>query len=409
MIFDIFNLLLVVFLISNQPSFIETTETNSECQVYQLRNGYVTLNKNNDTATIHCNKNYSKNKDYIIYCSYGMWINQFVVRCIHNDCLNSPLHYTLRNGYVSSTHRITSKVDLKYTCRNNYELNGPWMSRCIDGKWSNPPPVCKSNVTENASFIENKSTDLKCYPYKQKNGQVTINERGDRVTVNCNSNYSKTGDSNIYCSDGMWKNKINFYCKHNDCLNSPLHYTLENGIVSSTRTFSSDIKLEYSCRNDDYELEGFRWSTCIDGRWSNTPPVCKFKDLKCTPFEIENGQVTINEMGDRATVKCNSNYSKSADLIIYCSNGIWMNKPQIRCIHNDCLYLLSRPRPLHYTLEHGHVFPKSTDNSDVELEYRCKNDDYELIGFRWSFCRDGKWSNPPPVCELNESEYEGLD
>lgn len=59
---------------------------------------------------------------------------------------------------------------------------------------------------------------------------------------------------------------------------------------------------------------------------------------------------------------------------------------------------------MHYNLENGHVYPFHTANSVMELKYRCKNNNYKLKGEGWLFCIDGKWSNPPPVCELNETK-----
>ncbi|XP_051175670.1 complement factor H-related protein 5-like [Leptopilina boulardi] len=349
MTFDIFNLLMVAFIISDQQYFIESTATNYKC-------------------------------------------------------LNSPAHYNIENGNVVVAFDHNSEVYLRYTCNKNYKLNGPSWSRCVDGKWTNPPPVCKPN----------------CNQLKLKNARVTINEGSNIAIVNCNQNYSKQGYSDIYCRNGIWQNHYSIRCTHNNCLNDPLYYNLQNGTVTPAFTFTPDVKLEYSCVNDNYELIGFKWSTCFDGKWSNPPPVCKLKAIdnassvqqnlrasRCPPLKIKNGQVTVSKNGYIATVQCNLNYSNDEESVIFCSNGYWMNSPHHRCIHNDCQYSY-RNTPLHFNLDNGNVYPTHEITSDVELEYRCKKN-YELKGFRWSFCTDGKWSNPPPVCEVNNSEYEDLE
>ncbi|XP_051159734.1 complement factor H-like [Leptopilina boulardi] len=270
MVFEIINnLILVALIFSNQESFIKSETINSTCELEEIVNGYLEINENGITGTLHCNTNYTLYGNSSSICFQNYWLN--FGRCVLNDCIKSSMHYTLEMDTYSSEEEI------HYGCSYEYELKGPKFGFCTNGKWSNPPPVCELKESENQSFVESKSTEEKCSPFQIENGVVAINKRGTIATVKCNSNYSQKYErkSNIYCNNGIWMNQFFTRCIHNDCLNSPSHYTLTNGDVYPFYRTTSDVKIKYRCNNKYYNLIGEKAAFCIDGKWSNPPPECK--------------------------------------------------------------------------------------------------------------------------------------
>ncbi|WAR08225.1 F13B-like protein, partial [Mya arenaria] len=201
---------------------------------------------------------------------------------------------------------------------------------------------------------------------------------GARVTYSCNSGYTSSGAVSILCSTSGWTTPP--VC-HWDCGTVPAvsysTYTAQTNTLLGAR-------VTYSC-SSGYTASGAVIISCSTSGWTS-PPVCH-KDCGTVPVVPHSTYTapTNTFLGARVTFSCNSGYTSSGAMTIYCQTSGWTTPP---VCHWDCGTVPAVP---HST----YIAPTNT-LLGVRVTYSC-NSGYTSSGAVIILCSTSGWTTPP-VC-----------
>ncbi|KAJ7417533.1 hypothetical protein WISP_63915 [Willisornis vidua] len=305
----------------------------------------------------------------------GQWSPQSI-SCHPRKC---PLPENMTNVIVLGNN-FTVNTSITLSCVEGYTLVGASTSTCKEiGVWVPPfsdgiciPVSCGTPESPEHGFVVGTK-----YNYK------------DVSHYKCDSGYELQGDAERTCQeDKLWSGTVPV-CRRVSCGPPDM---IENGSVQGEEfVFGSEVF--YSC-DPGFELQGPSRRIChVDKKWSPSAPVCTQITCGLHP-SIEKAEAisTGSTYRSNVTFMCNSGYHLVGPQNITClANGSW-SKPLPLCEETRCKVPVS-------LLNGKVIYENNTVGSTVT--YFCETG-YSLEGEPAAECtRDGRWSNPLPLCKPN--------
>ncbi|XP_012599836.1 coagulation factor XIII B chain isoform X2 [Microcebus murinus] len=256
-----------------------------------VRNGAAHLRsgifRNGDKVTYRCEPGYYLRGPEAITCRRGKWT--LPPECVENneDCKPPP---DVINGAVvgGSLANYTTGSSVEYRCNEYYLLRGSKTSRCEQGRWSSPPPVCLEPCTVNVDHMNRNNIEMK-WEYE---GKVL---HGDLIDFACKQGFVLSPSAppsalSVQCSRGEVKYPL---CIRKEskgrCASPPL---IKNGVIISSivGTYENGSSIEYKCF-DHHFLQGSREAYCLEGVWT-TPPSC-LEPCTLSSVEMEKNNLLL--------------------------------------------------------------------------------------------------------------------
>ena len=380
--------------------------------------------------TFSCDEGYVISGNAIPMCqANGTWSSEWP-KCLLNVC---PVPKVPENGKVSSSNRQVGS-SISYYCKDGYTMNGPAKRLClINRTWSGVDPFCEKLKCENLtvphgqvsiefSQIENDRAQYKCDPGYRikpglpswltcengkwvglepscvpqkcprppglKNAVPVLGEigYGEKVIYKCLSGYEIVDVDFLVCGPtGKYFGKMP-ECRASSCGPPP-------GIQYATMTMSSSEQKAVILCNQGYTLEGSAMLHCLPNKtWPASDAKCIPVDCG-PPIKLNMASVSLpngTTYGAFAEYTCFSGMVIAGRAVSMCQmDGTWQSLDDTSCVLQNCGEPVMK--------EHGKFFGfKFTVESLIF--YTCEKG-YILEGATLAFClKDGKWSNPSPVC-----------
>ncbi|XP_067016833.1 sushi, von Willebrand factor type A, EGF and pentraxin domain-containing protein 1-like isoform X2 [Acropora muricata] len=325
-----------------------------------------------DEVQFSCIANYDLFGSQRSRCVGQRWntgIPECKARCIFGGDPDNG--FAVRNAF--SYRMVKHGVQIVYRCNEHYTLIGSATQRCNNGRWTNSRPSCNAPCRD---------------PGVPREGSRTGDDfrHGREVIFTCRGDYLMEGVREISCSNGAWSNRVPT-CKA-PCvkLSRPA-----NGYMSGD--FKHRNQVRFVCYYG-YQRIGAASSTCNDGTWSNSAPICKGRCGRPrvssrAPLKL-HGNSFLD--GDELQFSCIANYDLFGSQRIRCVGRRWnagIPECKARCIFegDPDNGLAVRDAFFNRVVTHG-----------VQITYRC-NENYTLIGSATQRCNNGRWTNSRPSCE----------
>ncbi|KAL2090374.1 hypothetical protein ACEWY4_015062 [Coilia grayii] len=292
---------------------------NNACATPTIENGFVVEHDRN-TVGFSCNSGFKLNTGgwwRTSSCSEGVW--SVTPKCIEdsNGCA-APPH--VPNAVVVSQYQefYENGIELKYTCRLSYKMEGDNKIICNAGKWTTPPTCLPEMPCDAPTIADNVNYPLKKETYLH----------GEFLQFECDPGYT-SAHQHIKCQNGTWENP---FCirDHNLCTAPP---RVENGniIPPDQKIYSEGFEVKYTCERF-YQFNGVDKIACRLGRWTDSP--------ECIPRETcdrpEGQHMTLipdeNEYNNGVTVRytCKDPFTAIPGKDIRCESGRWSAKVDCR-------------------------------------------------------------------------------
>ncbi|XP_050843098.1 sushi, von Willebrand factor type A, EGF and pentraxin domain-containing protein 1 isoform X3 [Serinus canaria] len=305
----------------------------------------------------------------------GQWSPQSI-SCCPRKC---PLPGNITNVIILGNN-FTVNTSITLSCVEGYTLVGASTSTCKEnGVWVPPfsddicsPVSCGTPESPEHGFVVGTKYNFK-----------------DVSLYKCDSGYELQGDAERTCQeDKLWSGSVPA-CRRISCGPPDM---IENGSVQGEEfLFGSEVF--YSC-DPGFELQGPSRRIChVDRKWSPSAPTCIQITCGLHP-SIEKAEAisTGSTFRSNVTFVCSSGYHLVGPQNITClANGSWSN-PLPFCEETRCKIPVS-------LLNGKAIYENNTVGSTVT--YLCERG-YSLEGEPAAECtRDGRWSNPLPLCKPN--------
>jgi len=214
-------------------------------------------------------------------------------KCLRAPCeipqVVAPLK--LVTSFGGDTNQVEDGTAIKYGCFDGFGINsGDEDHICHNGIWSTVPVL--DPIIE--AWLPTCTRDG-CTPYGGfRNGIVTYTTRLSSLGAErqiaqfqCNPGFELYGSSELICDrvNDQWLGQ-NPSCQirrgptnaNRDCSKPQL---LENGTIridgriyiGTRNDFPNELRVTFSCF-DNFRLDGFSYSVCEDGQWTNPFPIC---------------------------------------------------------------------------------------------------------------------------------------
>ncbi|XP_027736221.1 complement factor H [Empidonax traillii] len=349
-----------------------------------------------ETVLYRCDAGFQTVGSPEIICRKGNWTappSCEAIRC--GPPRNIP------NGNIASTSQETylSGARVHYQCESSFQMIGENFITCIEGEWSQAPE-CRDTRCKPPPEIAGGRIDMKKSRYLP----------GETANYECWQGFEMTGTSTVVCQNGIWTELPKCKGRGGNC-GKPSG--IENGEILSSLMSEYEQKavLEYKCPNF-YVLEGSKYITCTDGKWSD-PPVCLVactaskEDMDRNNIELRWSESTklYSTSGDTIEFQCKPGYLEEQEKSRYrtkCVEGV-IDYPRCRP-RNNCIVDTNHMESNNIQLQPGQSIT-STYRSGNEILFKCKTG-YQRVSRPEKFrvrCRDGvityptcrrKWSSP---------------
>uniref|UniRef100_A0A8C3NG23 Sushi, von Willebrand factor type A, EGF and pentraxin domain-containing protein 1 n=1 Tax=Geospiza parvula TaxID=87175 RepID=A0A8C3NG23_GEOPR len=309
----------------------------------------------------------------------GKWSSGFP-GCGQISCGAPPI---IPNTFINGSSSEDENTII-YTCLTGFVMKGGPELTCVEtGVWKKPYPSCELLSCGPPPSIPNAEVLGNIYTYGSK---VFM------LCCRCLEGYTMATEVDI-CTcqeDGQWSPQ-SISCCPRKC---PLPGNITNVIVLGNN-FTVNTSITLSCV-EGYTLVGASTSTCKEnGVW--VPPfsgnICS--PVSCgTPESPEHGFVvgTKYNFKDVSLYKCDSGYELQVSNRRICHVDRKWSPSAPTCIQTRCKIPVS-------LLNGKAIYENNTVGSTVT--YLCERG-YSLEGEPAAECtRDGRWSNPLPLCKPN--------
>ncbi|XP_015754423.1 PREDICTED: sushi, von Willebrand factor type A, EGF and pentraxin domain-containing protein 1-like [Acropora digitifera] len=327
-----------------------------------------------DEVQFSCIANYDLFGSQRSRCVGRRWntgIPECKARCIFGGDPDNG--FAVRNAF--SDRMVKHGLQIVYRCNEQYTLIGSATQRCNNGRWTNSRPSCKAPCRD---------------PGVPRQGSRIGDDfrHGSKVIFTCPNDYNMEGASEISCSNGVWSNRVPS-CKA-PCvkLSRPA-----NGYMSGD--FKHRNQVTFVCYYG-YQRIGAASSTCSDGTWSNSAPICKGRCGR--PRVSSRGPLRLHGNsfldGDEVQFSCIANYDLFGSQRSRCVGRRWntgIPECKARCIFEG--------DPNNGFAVRDAVFNRVVTHG-VQITYRC-NENYTLIESATQRCNNGRWTNSRPSCKAS--------
>ncbi|GFQ98557.1 CUB and sushi domain-containing protein 3 [Trichonephila clavata] len=352
--------------------------------------GSCTAANSGDTCQLVCISGYRPTDTRVLICqANGQWSSS-LPRCISSGCPDIRVPFGTNSG--ACTPGTPGQI-CTITCQPGYTLTGTGTLICqTNGQWSGSIPTCSVRSCPALQPPASGGNSGSCSP-----GVV-----GQSCAFYCNSGFRLVGQANLVCgSNGQWSGNPP-QCAAEGCpsLNPPQH-----GSNSGACTRSSvGQSCTFVC-DSGYTLSGQSTLYCQAGNtWSSSPPVCVAPagcpDLNPPANGAISGSCRQVAVGQSCSFSCQAGYTLVGQETLYCqTGGRWSsNTPSCnRAAATSCASLVAPGNG--YML--GTCSPGRVGETCV---FTCDSN-YVIRGQRTLTCEPGGyWSSNQPRCERGEVE-----
>lgn len=383
-----------------KPNCVRTTCLNPP----EIENGIVTQEGDSlgDVLRYSCKIGYELVGNSTRSCGHdGKW-NGASPTC-HVIICKEPL--SIAHGNITAIHGYTFGNEIKYSCKEGYELLGISSRICTSDKtWTNEQPECEA--------IECPRPDV---PFGYVAVSIGINEHmehiklldkftaGMIIEIECERGYILVGSNEMRCLTNRTWLPLPPVCEPVKCPQLSIPHS-----VIRARYLTYGQRAMISCE-EGYQLKGTDELQCgVDGHWSKLLPKCQL--ITCPPPKFTNGNVTVVESpvvampgypyGITLKYACHLGFWLKGVNILTCNvNGFWSSgvpkceptyctRPDIKSVQ----YLIIKP--VHYEYSYK-----------KKIIFSCKGD-YEIDGVSEIVCEHGGiWSGAVPSCIRKQCPY----
>ncbi|XP_077970608.1 complement component receptor 1-like protein [Styela clava] len=225
------------------------------------------------------------------------------------------------NGYYKmedSEHKYQSEVE--YLCNDGYQVDGNKFLTCgKSGEYTPSPPRCEKITS--------------CYPpIIPRNGKIvpdtSENPIGKEIIYLCEAGYVLAGDAEAICLKNGQFYPDGQKCEEESVCTDPI---IENGSTFRGRTVGDVGKIMYAC-DKGFELAGPKTSTCVNGKYEPSPPLC-IPVICIIPSPLPEHVELIAEkpvlfVGERILFLCPKGYTLKGKPRATCEeNGLFSSLP----------------------------------------------------------------------------------
>uniref|UniRef100_A0A8C3R0R3 Sushi, von Willebrand factor type A, EGF and pentraxin domain-containing protein 1 n=1 Tax=Cyanoderma ruficeps TaxID=181631 RepID=A0A8C3R0R3_9PASS len=304
----------------------------------------------------------------------GKWSSGFP-RCGQISCGAPPI---IPNTFINGSSSEDENTII-YSCLTGFVMKaGPELTCVETGVWKKPYPSCELLSCGPPPSIPNAEVLGNTYTY------------GSKVQYRCLEGYTMATevDACTCQEDGQWSPQ-SISCCPRKC---PLPGNITN-VIALGNNFTVNTSITLSCV-DGYTLVGASTSTCKEnGVW--VPP---FSDDICSPVSCGTPESPEHGFGEE--------FLFGSEVFYSCDPGFELQGPSRRICHVDKRWSPSAPTCMQtrckipVSLLNGKaIYENNTVGSTVT--YLCERG-YSLEGEPAAECtRDGRWSNPLPLCKPN--------
>ncbi|KAK2860861.1 hypothetical protein Q7C36_005027 [Tachysurus vachellii] len=326
-----------------------------------------------ETVRFECNSGYGFEGTRYAVCDNGKWRLPVCknASCTAPHVANAKPEKKLESSYASG-HTV------RFVCDRNYEFEETSYAVCDDGTWW--LPVCKEKTW--------------CIPPHVPNAQPTQELKesyppDSTLRFQCNVAYEFKGISDVaVCKDGKW-NLPECKRKRYSCDPPP---RVDYGMIKQPYqdAFEHGQRLEYVCAKG-YEPSGDKYSTCSNGKWTNT---IKCEKITCPkPPQVQHTEAeelkNSYDIGETIRFRCRPSYEFDGSEIAECVDGSW----RLPVCRPRRVSWCNQPR-----VQNGHHAGRlvSSYATGSSVKFVC-DDGYEFEGTHYARCDKGQWTLP--VCK----------
>ncbi|NXD14362.1 F13B factor, partial [Nothocercus nigrocapillus] len=447
---------------SSQPS---CTKKSESCQVPSLQHGYYFTTRQvlqvNETLRYECDEGYrtagGKATEDAVCLTLGWSLAPNCTKTTY--CSLSAIEH----GGFYPVKKIYDEGDVvHFFCEKNYSFSESDLIQCYHFGWYPDPPICED--------LRSKCPPPPLPPHAHIITALRTYHNGDKVRIQCHSNFEMQGPEEIRCEKGKWTSppvcigaadkweseplpspeadtarRINktyhsedttfaFYHfvplllvlpKHanlgvfypilemqQNCTSPPV---ISNGILLGpllTR-YQNGSSVEYSCQRY-HVLDGPSTVYCEQGNWTQQPTCLEPCTLNATKMNSNNIELKWRQEGliflhgDLIEFECKQGYNFPRTTIS--SPGrTQCNRGGVKypkCIVKAPMEKCGSPP----SVENGALtLPALTEyDSGSSVQYNC-SDYHTLQGSDRIYCSEGQWTSPPVCiepCTLSKNEME---
>ncbi|XP_067016844.1 CUB and sushi domain-containing protein 1-like isoform X2 [Acropora muricata] len=384
----------------------------------------------NKKVVFYCDENYQLVGQSQITCKDGSWSDLFP-KCSVVNCgpLQRPDH-----GDIIEIVGTTFGNRIVFECTGKgYEIRGSKVRTCqSDGSWSGLPTTCelvkcddpgtpvngmrivskglvyggslRFKCNRDYTLMKGMSEIISCQANKRWTASVPqclapcrdpgVPRQGNRigddfrhdskVTFSCPNGYLMEGVGEISCSNGTWSNRVPT-CKAPCVQFSRPAYGYMRG------DFRHGNEVRFVCYYG-YQMIGAASSTCNDGTWSDSAPICK--GICGRPRVSSRGPLNLHGNsfldGDEVQFSCIANYDLFGSQKSRCVGRRWNTRiPECKVNIATC----SNPG------EPAHGRRLSNDFQDGRtVAFKCDGG-FDLFGNKAILCSGGSWNASIPECK----------
>ncbi|XP_054240331.1 coagulation factor XIII B chain-like [Indicator indicator] len=422
---------------SSQPSCTKKIES---CQVPDLHHGsYFSAQQElrlNETLLYRCEEGYQTaggNTTEAAVCLAHGW--SLTPNCTKITC--SSLSAVAHGGFYPAKKIYEEGDVVHFFCEENYSISGFDLIQCYYFGWHPDPPVCDDVI--------NKCPPPPLPPHAHILTVRRTYHHGDKVRIQCKSNFETRGSEEIQCEKGRWtsppvcirtvdkqeseappppsletdaagrasKTYLNEDIKmQQGCPPPPV---IKNGVLLGPllASYKNGSSVEYGCQSYHF-LDGPSTVYCHQGAWTEQPTCLEpctlnVADMNSSNIELKWKQEELIFLhGDLIEFECKQGYNFLQTTLpspgrAQCNRGrlqypkCIMQAPKEKCdsppsIANGALTLP----------------PLTQYDSGSTVQYSC-SDYHVLQGSESIYCSEGQWTSPPVCiepCTLSGIEME---
>nr|XP_009668053.1 PREDICTED: coagulation factor XIII B chain-like isoform X1 [Struthio camelus australis]XP_009668054.1 PREDICTED: coagulation factor XIII B chain-like isoform X1 [Struthio camelus australis] len=425
---------------SSQPSCTKKFES---CRVPDLHHGYYFTTQQelqvNETLLYKCDEGYHTaggNTTEEVVCLAHGW--SLTPNCTKTTfCSLSAIDH----GGFYPVKKVYDEGDVvHFFCEENYSFSDSDLIQCYYFGWYPDPPICED--------VRNKCPPPPRPPHSHIIAVLRTYHNGDKVHIQCQSNFETRGTEEIQCEKGKWTSPPICIGTMEKWEPEPPPSLEENAALRASKTYhSEDTKMqqnctsppvirnsillgplltsykngssvEYSCQRYHF-LDGPSTVYCEQGNWTQQPTCLDFYilepcTLNATSMNSNNIELKWRQEeliflhGDLIEFECKQGYNFPQTTIsspgrTQCNRGR-LKYP--KCVAQASVEKCGSPP----SVANGALtLPPLTEyDSGSSVQYSC-SDYHFLQGSERIYCSEGQWTSPPVCiepCTLSKNEME---
>uniref|UniRef100_A0A669PQS3 Coagulation factor XIII B chain n=1 Tax=Phasianus colchicus TaxID=9054 RepID=A0A669PQS3_PHACC len=363
---------------SSQASCTKKVES---CQVPELHHGtyFTTLRelRVNEVLLYKCDEGYHAAGGNTIgeaVCLAHGW--SLTPNCSKKTC---PSLGVIEHGGFYPVKKIYEEGDVvHFFCEKNYSFREFDLIQCYYFGWYPDPPVCED--------VRNKCPPPPLPPHARIIAVRRTYHNGDRVRIQCRSEYEIRGSGEIQCEKGKWTSPP--ICMGSmDKRESETPVFKENASIRASETYHSEEMSRFDYVSSYLVLEIQQNCT--------SPPVIK-NGVLLGPL------LPSYKNGSSVEYGCQRYHFLDGPSTVYCKQGNWTERPTCLVPTEKCD---SPPSIANGALT---LPPLAQYDNGSSVQYSC-SDYYFLQGSERIYCSEGRWTSPPlciEPCTLSKNEME---